>query len=461
MSLQTRIRRQLAAAAALFVAGFLGGHGSGLARASPAQAPPAQRSALAPDNDVVRRGEYIARLGDCLACHTGSSGVPFAGGVPFEAPGGVVFSSNITPDRQFGIGRYTEQQFAQLLREGIGPGGRSVSPTMPYPSFSRVTDEDIHLLYVYMMRGVQPSRIPSKPPEVNGGADLAQLNEDWRKSHAPPVRVFDPSAYPSSQVARGAYIVQGLGHCGSCHSPRAATFEERALTDRDPDGTRYLAGGGIYDGWSPLSIRNDAPDSVARMSEAELVELLRIGRNHATATFGIMNLIVSDSTQFFSTADLRAVAAYLKSLGTPPAKDWQREGATATALRRADETTRGAALYLDNCSACHRTDGRGWERVFPALAGNPVLLDPDPTSIIRIVMFGGMLPGLRTAPSSFTMAPAAGRLTDEQIADVVSFVRNAWGNNASAVAAVDVAKVRKQETPADRARWQALAPPPR
>ncbi|MCK8788108.1 cytochrome c [Roseomonas sp. NAR14] len=436
----------------------------GGARAIPAATPntgSATESAAPPAADpaLVARGAYLARLGDCTACHTAPGGRPFAGGLAMATPVGTIYSTNITPDRETGIGRYSEADFARVLREGVVPEGHTLYPAMPYPSYARLTEADTAALYAYFMHGVAPQRQANRDSDIPWPLSMRWPLRFWRLAFAPAPRPFDAAAYPDPRVARGAYLVQGLGHCGACHTPRALTMQEKALTDRD--GADYLAGGAVIDGWVAPALRNDARAGLASWSEQDIVEFLRTGRNRFTAVFGGMTDVVAHSTQHMTEADLGAIAAYLKSLGGAPRDPYRPDGATEAALRGGDDGARGAAVYLDNCNACHRSGGQGYTRVFPALAGNPVVLDADPTSLIRIVLFGSTLPGLRTAPSAFTMPPAAGRLDDAAVADVASFVRAAWGNRGTPVAASDVAAVRRTATPAERARAREAAPAPR
>ena len=248
-------------------------------------------------------------------------------------------------------------------------------------------------------------------------------------------------------LARGRYLVEGLGHCGACHTPRSITMQEKALTNNE--GSDYLAGSSApIDGWTASNLRGDNRDGLGRWSEEDLRQFLRYGRNDQTAAFGGMTDVVEHSLQHLSESDITAIARYLKSLG---AKDSHQaafsvDDATAKALWKGDDSARGAATYVDSCAACHKTDGSGYKRFYPALRGNPVVLADDPTSLIHIVLVGGQLPGVNGAPSTITMPAFGWRLDDQQVADVVNFVRNSWGNKASEpVSAKQVAELRKDE----------------
>lgn len=402
-------------------------------------------AADAPDPALVKQGEYLARAGDCVACHTAKSGKPFAGGLPMETPIGTIYSTNITPDPS-GIGDYSYEDFERAVRQGIGLNGSTLYPAMPYPSYARVSDEDMQALYAYFMHGVQPVEQANKDSDIPWPLSMRWPLAFWRGLFAPEVKPFEAGGR-DPVVARGAYLVEGLGHCGACHTPRALTMQEKAL-DAD-DGDAYLAGSAPLEGWIAKSLRGDHKDGLGSWSEAQIVAFLKTGRNERTAVFGGMSDVVEHSMQYMSDADLSAIARYLKTLPpvNPDDKPFQEDRQVADALWKGDDAKPGAALYVDNCAACHRTDGKGYARVFPALAGNPVLQGEDATSLIHIVLEGGTLPATQTAPSTFTMPAFAWRMNDQQVADVVNFIRSSWGNQAAAVTAAQVAGLRKQPAP--------------
>ena len=249
-------------------------------------------------------------------------------------------------------------------------------------------------------------------------------------------------------TARGAYLVQGLGHCGTCHTPRnSLTLAERAYSDQSP---LYLSGSATpIDGWVAISLRGDHRDGLGSMTEEELFELLKTGRNSHSAVFGGMADVVNDSLQHRSDDDLRAIAHYLKTLPAANSNDqpFVYDDKVAQALFSGDVSQRGAQVFVDNCAACHRTTGKGYEQTFPALAGNPVVQGADPSSLINIVLKGATLEGTQGAPTSYTMPAFAWRLSDQEVADVLTFIRSSWGNQAAAVDAVEVGKYRSQLPP--------------
>ncbi|HBO5767076.1 cytochrome c, partial [Pseudomonas aeruginosa] len=331
------------------------------------------QAAAAPDPALVRQGEYLARAGDCVACHTARDGKPFAGGLPMETPIGAVYSTNITPDRKTGIGDYSFEDFDRAVRHGVARSGDTLYPAMPYPSYARVSEADMRALYAYFMHGVEPVEQPNKASDIPWPLSMRWPLAFWRWTFAPEVKDFQAAAGQDPVLARGAYLVEGLGHCGACHTPRGLGMQEKALAASD--GAAYLSGSAPLENWIAKSLRGDHRTGLGSWSEADLVSFLRTGRSERSAVFGGMSDVVVHSMQYMTDADLTAIARYLKSL--PPADPADQphvyDESVAQALFHGDDSKTGAALYVDNCGACHRTDGKGYARVFPALAGNPVV----------------------------------------------------------------------------------------
>ena len=401
-------------------------------------------SAVAAQEDqqaLIKQGEYLARAGDCVACHTAKDGKPFAGGLPMETPIGLIYSTNITPDKS-GIGAYSFDDFDKAVRHGIAKNGDTLYPAMPYPSYARVTETDMQALYAYFMKGVKPVAQENKAVDIPWPLSMRWPLAMWRWTFAPAVADFTPVTGQDPVVSRGAYLVEGLGHCGACHTPRALTMQEKALGAGD--SSAFLSGSAPLEGWIAKNLRGDHKDGLGSWNEEQLVQFLKTGRSDRSAVFGGMSDVIVHSMQYMSEADLTAIARYLKSLPAVDATDTphQYDPAVADALWNGDDSKRGAAVYIDNCAACHRTDGHGYTRVFPALAGNPVLLSDDPTSLIHIVLKGGTLPATHTAPSTFTMPAFYWRLSDQEVADVVNFIRTSWGNKGGDVKATDVKGLR-------------------
>lgn len=385
----------------------------------------------------ITHGEYLARAGDCAACHSAPGGMAFAGGLKMSTPVGAIYSTNITPDKATGIGAYDLQEFADALRKGIRRDGTRLYPAMPYPSFAKINDEDIRDLYLYFTQRVTPvvqqNKASDIPWPLNMRWPLAMWDGIFREDGA-----YQPDANQSAQWNRGAYLVQGLGHCGSCHTPRGIGFQEKALNQTDDD---YLSGGTL-EGWHAASLRGDAVSGLGSWNAADLTRFLKTGHSDRFAAFGSMVDVVQDSTQHLSDEDLQAIAAYLKSL---PAGDEQKTltADQSLALYSTDQGNPGGQAYLDNCAACHRSDGQGYRNTFPQLAHNPALLAQDPASVISIILNGSRTPMTLAAPTGLTMPDFGWRLSDQQVAQIATFVRTSWGNNAAPVTAAQVKEIRE------------------
>ncbi|MET0331140.1 MAG: cytochrome c [Dyella sp.] len=402
---------------------------------------PVTAAAQAPSAELIKQGEYVAQLGDCAACHTAKGGKPFAGGLPIAAPIGTIYSSNITPDADHGIGNYSYADFERAVRQGVKRNGDTLYPAMPYPSYAGVSDQDMQALYAYFMHGVAPVAQATPANAIRWPLSLRWPLTYWRWLYAPrvaseavAVQMHDPV------LARGAYLVDSLGHCGACHTPRAPTLQERAISDRQ--GSLFLSGGAA-DNWLAPSLRGEMQNGLGSVSENELASFLKSGRSQNLAAFGGMSDVVTHSTRYMTDADVEAVARYLKSLSAHSEQAaLSYDSATRNALHSGNVAQVGARLYVDNCATCHRTDGRGYGQTFPALAGNPVVNGAAPDSLIRLVLRGSTMPAGRDAPTQFSMPAFDSRLSDQDIAEVLSFVRAGWGNQGAAVTAAQVQALR-------------------
>ncbi len=406
--------------------------------------PPTPRDAL------LVRGEYLARAGDCISCHTRPQGAPFAGGLAMNTPFGAIVSTNITPDPEQGIGQYTQEDFTRALREGKAKDGHHLYPAMPYTNFARLTDDDLGALYAYFMKGVQPIKQDNAKTDLPWPFSMRWLMAGWNKLYLKD-QPYTPEPAQTAEWNRGAYLVQGLGHCGACHTPRSVTGAEKAPTHEK--GELFLSGT-IIDGWYAQPLRNTEDPGLATWSKQEIVEYLKTGRTNRTAAFGAMTEVVANSTQHLSREDLGAIATYLKSLGDNPGATvpvaTNSNDITSAALRQGTVTQRGSMVYLNNCNACHRSDGQGAQRTFPTLAMSSTVAAKDPTSLIRIVLQGSAMAHTTEAPSQLAMPGFGWRLNDDNVADVVSFIRSSWGNKAEPVSAATVGKVRSDVAKADK-----------
>jgi alcohol dehydrogenase (quinone), cytochrome c subunit len=404
----------------------------------------AANTSTPPGDAAIERGRYLAIAADCTACHTAPGGEAFAGGLALDSPLGAIYSTNITPDKESGIGKFTLDDFDRAVRHGIDDEGVTLYPAMPYPSYALMSDTDVAALYTYFMHAVQAATSTEHANGIPWPLSIRWPLALWRKLFAPSPQapVFNAARYPDAEVARGAYLIEGPGHCGSCHTPRAVTLQEKSLDDRSDT---YLSGGPRIDGWVAVNLRGNSGDGLGNWSKADIVATLRSARNPTQAVVGApMSEVVVHSTQYLNDADLNAMAAYLKTLAPAPAASskFAADPATAAALAKGKEANRGAEVYDDNCAACHRTDGAGSPNALPKIAGNPSVLGEDPDSLIRLVLAGSALPGTAAAPSPLGMPGFAWRLSNEEVAQLLTFVRTAWGNQASSVSAAQVGRVR-------------------
>ncbi|MEX3958674.1 cytochrome c [Trinickia sp. EG282A] len=398
---------------------------------------------------LIERGAYLAKLGDCAGCHTaaparngGKKTDPFAGGLPMGSPFGTIWTSNITPDPIYGIGRYSYGDFERAVREGVAPGGKRLYPAMPYPSFAKISDDDMHALYAYFMHGVKPVARPAPKTDLPFPFNQRWALVFWDEFFASHER-FSPREDRGVQWNRGAYLVQGLGHCGACHTPRGPAYQERGLSDGDP---LYLTGGTL-DHWFAPNLTGDPGSGLGRFSADDIAQFLRYGHGGGLAAFGSMVEVIEDSGQYMSDADRHAIAAYLKTL-PPRAKsgqansDQEKSDRTVDVLRTGAIEVPGAGIYSAFCARCHKEDGRGEAGKYPRLAGNPTVIAPETTSLMRLLMEGGRAAQTDGGPKPERMPSFAGKLTDTEMARVLTFVRSAWGNEAEPVTPREVRVLR-------------------
>ncbi|MBK4714439.1 MULTISPECIES: c-type cytochrome [Tenebrionibacter/Tenebrionicola group] len=410
------------------------------------------QSARASDEAAAARGEYLAHMGDCVACHSTAGGQPYAGGLKMSTPVGAIYSTNITPDKATGIGNYSYDDFAKALREGVAKDGRNLYPAMPYTSFVKIKDADMRALYAYFMQRVKPVEQKNRDTDIPWPLNIRWPLAVWNMLFAAS-KPFTPDPDLNEQQNRGAYLVQGLGHCGTCHTPRGIGFQEKAL---DHHNAAYLTGGTL-EGWHAPNLTGSSTSGLGNWSAAEIAQFLKTGKTAHVAAFGSMTDVISDSTQYLSKEDVEAIAAYLKTLKPsgaqarkPAALAVKPGGETAEALARGDMSQPGAQEYMDNCAACHRIDGKGYANTFPTLAQNSAVLSDDPSSLISIVLKGGKMAVTKEAVTGLSMPDFGWRLDDRQVANVLTFIRNGWGNHASSVTPDRVKALRANITTVER-----------
>jgi mono/diheme cytochrome c family protein len=359
--------------------------------------------------DLVKRGEYLARAGDCIACHTAVGGKPFAGGEAIHSPFGAIYPPNITPDKETGIGDWSEDDFYRALHEGVGRHGKFLYPAFPYQWFTKVTREDVTAIKAYL-DSIPPVRHETRPTKLMFPFDIRLGIGGWDAAFFKPGE-FKPDPNLSPELNRGAYLVQGLGHCGDCHTPKGAAME--------PIESKAFTGGQI-DHWYAPNITPDATEGIGRWSTDDLVAYLKTGvAPGKPPAAGPMAETVRDSLSYLSDADLRAIAMYLQS--KPPAASYQATHSEAFN----DPHAPGASIYLSQCAYCHQVDGKGRPGSIPPLDGDNVVRAKGPEDVIRVVL-GGLL-----ARGPYPAMPAVGvGMSDQDVAAVVEYVRNAWSNGA-------------------------------
>jgi mono/diheme cytochrome c family protein len=399
-----------------------------------------EQSLAAPEAtpSLVARGEYLARLGDCAACHTVPGRPPFTGGLQMNTPIGAIYSTNITPDPTYGIGHFTLTDFDRALRFGVSKG-HTLYPAMPYPSYANTKPEDVAALYAYFKSGVTASATANVTNEIPFPLSMRWPLTFWRLLLAPRPAPFKPGSLNPIE-ARGAYFVDGLGHCGECHTPRALTLQVRAQTRTD--GEAYLSGA-VIDNYFAPSLRTGGHGSLVDWSVQDIAQFLKTGANGSGIAFGSMTDVIVHSTRFMADGDALAAGKYLKSIVDKETQTFIYDDTLHHALQEGDTSKPGSLLYLDNCAACHRPDGLGYERVFPRLAGNPAVMAPEAISLATIVLEGSLTPRTSATPAQFAMPSFAWRLNDQEVADVVNFIRSSWGNRSTPITGENVAKLRK------------------
>jgi mono/diheme cytochrome c family protein len=381
-----------------------------------------------PDNYTqVTRGRALVIAGDCVACHTVPGAAPFTGGRPLQTPFGTIVAPNLTPDDDTGLGLWSADDFAHAMRDGISRGGRHLYPAFPYPYFTHMTRDDIDAMYAFL-RTLPAVHNPVPRDTLPFPFDIRLLMTGWNTLFFKPGE-FQPDPKRSAEYNRGAYLVEGPGHCGACHTPM------NWFGANSPDQPLQ---GNLLQGWVAPNITDDTHAGLGTWSVDDIVEYLRTGRNAHSQASGPMAEVVSDSTTWMSDADLHAMATYLKQGGAA--------GPAAPTPIAADDARmqRGAAIYIDNCSACHTRSGQGVAHIFPSLAGDRIVQQTDPTTLLNIVLSGVQGAATQQAPTAPAMPAFSWRLSDEQAADVITYIRNSWGNAAPAVSASEASRQRPE-----------------
>lgn len=386
-------------------------------RVTATQAAPADPAAIA-------RGAYVSIQSDCVACHSAPGGKPFAGGYGLQTPFGVIYSTNITPDLKTGIGSWTERDFFRAVRHGKHKNGQLLYPAMPYNAYVRMNDNDLHDLWAYI-RSLEPVEQAATPNTLGFPYDIRLSLLGWN------LLFFDNSAFQaepsqSEQWNRGRYLVDGAGHCASCHTPKNLL---------GGDTERYLQGAEVA-GLHAADITGDAYLGVGAWSLDQLQQYLKTGSNHQAVASGSMGEVVEFSTQHLKDQDLAAIAEYLKSV--PGSQTLKPEAlAAATPVMR-----RGAEVYERNCMACHNVDGQGIGGMVTGFADNPGIRAQSHASLVSTVLTGSRAVITEHNVTGAGMPSFDWKLSDADIAAVLTYVRNSWGNSAPEVQGDEVARTR-------------------
>ncbi len=386
----------------------------------------ASRGAQAePSAETIARGKALTEAGDCFSCHTADPAKPFAGGKQIDTPFGAIYSANLTPDPESGIGAWSDEDFRRALRYGVAPDGSNYYPAFPYPYFTKLTRDDMLAIRAYLAT-LTPFRNQVPPPQLHWPLNYRVLMRAWNYLFFRP-GILEPDQQKGTAWNRGRYLVEGLGHCGACHTPKD-------IFGADKRGSALS--GGLVQGWFAPRLDGAERSGLKSWNAKDIVEYLQSGRNAKSHADDLMAEVVVNSTSQMADADVASIAVCLKSLPAGPPEPKVTPPAEA-------EMTAGAAVYKKFCIACHEADGSGAPRIYPPLPGNALLQSADASSTLRVMLDGAHTVTTPRAPNTGEMPAYAGKLSDPEIAAVTNYIRNSWGNAAPSVTADEVAKARK------------------
>jgi mono/diheme cytochrome c family protein len=384
---------------------------------------------------LLARGQYLVAAGNCVGCHTRRGGEPYAGNRVLPTPFGDMLVPNITADKQHGIGSWQADDFWRAMHHGKSQDGRMLYPAFPYTNYTKVTREDSDAMFAFLQT-VAPVAEARQPHQLRFPYNQGVMLAAWRALYFRP-GAYQPDAKQSPEWNRGAYLVQGLGHCNACHTSRNLL----GASDKGFD----LAGGMIpVLNWYAPSLTSDSEMGLGSWQQSEIEALLKTGVSNQGAVFGPMAEVVRQSLQHLDDADIRAMAHYLKALPqTVHEQDQVPALESMPPFERDKFLAQGEKLYETHCQDCHMKDGKGKPPDFPPLAGNRAITMPRAVNSIRIVLNGGFAPVTHGNPRPYSMPPYGPQLSDTEVAQVVSYIRHAWGNAGKGRVLVDASEVNR------------------
>jgi mono/diheme cytochrome c family protein len=394
---------------------------------------PANPGAVATNatTQVINRGEYLARAGDCVACHTTPNGKAFAGGRPMVTPFGALYVPNITPDDDTGIGKWTADDFYRMMHTGVSKDGTLLYPAMPFASYTKVTRDDSDAIFSYLM-SVTPVKQLNRPHELQFPFNNRDLLLGWRTLYFKEGE-YKTDATQSAEWNRGAYLVQGLGHCAMCHTAINALGGSSE--------SKAFEGGMIPNqNWYAPSLTSNREAGLGNWDIKDIVDLLQVGASHRGTTYGPMAEVVYNSLQYLSDEDVKAMAVYLKAL---PQRDSEPPPTSQARLVNPAVMETGRKVYATQCAMCHGDEGKGNAPAYPPLAGNQSITMASPVNSIRMVLNGGYAPGTKKNLRPHGMPPFGHILKDAEVAAVVTYIRVAWENSGTPVAPAQANELRK------------------
>ena len=380
---------------------------------------------------LITKGEYLARAGDCVACHTVPNGPMFAGGRAMATPFGNLYVPNITPDDDTGIGLWTPDEFYRMMHTGVSRDGTLLYPAMPFASYTQVTRADSDAIFAYLM-SVTPVRQTNRAHELRFPFNNRELLIGWRTLYFKQGE-FQPDPAQSAEWNRGAYLVRGLGHCAMCHTAVNALGGSSE--------SKAFEGGMIPNqNWYAPSLTSNREAGLGDWKISEISDLLQVGVSHRGTVYGPMAEVVYNSLQYMTDEDTKAMAVYLKAL---PQKDDAPPPTSQARLVDPAVMETGRKVYVAQCAMCHGAEGKGQPPSLPILAGNRSITMATPVNPIRMVLNGGYPPGTYKNPRPHGMPPFSHILNDDEVAAVVTYIRVAWGNSGTPVNAAQVSDLRK------------------